>query len=127
MTAIDNRPTISHSRHRPSSRRALSVTALALVFLAGAISSAATEPTAAKKGGLHYNHDIRPILSDNCFACHGPDKNKRKAKLRLDVREVAVEKEAIVPGKPDASQLVKRIDTTDADELMPPPETHKVL
>src|SRR6266568_879499 len=49
---------------------------------------------------LGYNRDVRPLLSDNCFACHGPDKNQRKGELRLDVREAALEKEAIVPGKP---------------------------
>ena len=87
----------------------------------------AAQTSDANKGGLGYNHDIRPILSDNCFSCHGPDKNKRKAKLRLDVREVAVEKEAIIPGKPDESELVKRISTTDSDDVMPPPETHKTL
>src|SRR4051812_12124020 len=49
---------------------------------------------------ISYNREIRPILSDNCFFCHGPDINKRKAKLRLDVREDAIEKKAFVPGKP---------------------------
>src|SRR5436309_952923 len=127
MTTSDDHPTGGHGRRRPSPRRALSVTVSALAFLASATSSTASEPSAAKKGGLGYNHDIRPILSDNCFSCHGPDKNKRKAKLRLDVREVAVEKEAIIPGKPDESELVKRIYTTDADDVMPPPETHKTL
>src|SRR5207249_6389846 len=127
MTTSDDHPTGGHGRRRPSPRRALSVTVSALAFLASATSSTASEPSAAKKSGLRYNHDIRPILSDNCFFCHGPDKNKRKAKLRLDVREVAVEKEAILPGKPDESQLVKRIYTTDADDVMPPPETHKIL
>src|SRR5947208_9958393 len=76
---------------------------------------------------IGFNRDIRPILSENCFACHGPDKNQRKAKLRLDVREVAIEKEAIVPGKPEQSKLVEHIYTTNEDDLMPPPKTHKTL
>src|ERR1051326_7825598 len=96
-----------------------------LVLLASWPFSSVAESSPTKKGSLRYNHDIRPILSDNCFFCHGPDKNKRKAKLRLDVREVAVEKEAILPGKPDESRLVKRIYTTNADDPMPAAETHK--
>ncbi len=76
---------------------------------------------------LEFNRDIRPILSENCFQCHGPDKNKRKGKIRLDVREVVVEKKAIVPGKPEESKLVASIFSTDEDEVMPPPETHKSL
>src|SRR4051812_603767 len=72
---------------------------------------------------LTYNRDIRPILSDNCFACHGPAKQKHG--LRLDRQEVATKSlesgdPAIVPGKPDASELVTRIFATDADEQMPP-------
>ncbi|HEV8062679.1 MAG TPA: c-type cytochrome domain-containing protein [Gemmataceae bacterium] len=57
-----------------------------------------------------YNRDVRPILAENCFACHGPDKVARKADLRLDQREVAVAAEAIVPGKPDKSGLIERIN-----------------
>src|SRR2546425_1082641 len=112
---------------RLAAHQVLWVTVLAGLIFAGSTSSIAAQASAGKKSGLRYNHDIRPILSDDCFFCHGPDKNKRKAKLRLDVREVAVEKEAILPGKPDESQLVKRIYTTDADDVMPPPETHKIL
>src|SRR5688572_22017719 len=82
---------------------------------------------AADQGQVRFNQSIRPILSDNCFACHGPDANQRKGKLRLDVREAAIEKKAIVPGKPDESELIKRIFTTDEDDLMPPSESHKVL
>src|SRR4051794_6005208 len=80
-----------------------------------------------KAGKLQFNRDVRPILSENCFACHGPDKNKRKAKLRLDDRANALEKGAIVPGKPDESGLVVRILSDDETEAMPPPETHKKL
>jgi len=76
---------------------------------------------------LSYNRDIRPVLSENCFFCHGPDPNKRKGKLRLDVRAEATAKQAIVPGKPDESELVKRIFTKDPDDLMPPTESHKTL
>ena len=76
---------------------------------------------------LRYNRDIRPILSDNCFYCHGNDPSHRKAKLRLDVRESALEKEAFVPGKPSESELVKRIFAKSDDDLMPPPESHKAL
>src|SRR5882672_8815734 len=76
---------------------------------------------------ISYNRDIRPVLSDNCFFCHGPDPNKRKGKMRLDVREEALAKQTFVPGKPDESELIKRIFTTDTDDLMPPPDSHKVL
>ena len=85
--------------------------------------------TSSRSAGteIEFNRDIRPILSDNCFACHGPDKNQRKGKLRLDVREEAIEKKAIVPGQPDESELVKRLFTTVADDVMPPPDSHKQL
>lgn len=74
---------------------------------------------------------IRPILSDKCFACHGPDKDNQKAGLRLDVREAAVREQdgiaAIVPGNAAASEVVNRIDAADADEVMPPPEAKNPL
>ncbi len=76
-----------------------------------------------------YNRDIRPILSNNCFYCHGPDEKKREAKLRLDVRENALAEHdsghAIVPGKPDESELLSRILSHDKDEVMPPPKAKK--
>jgi hypothetical protein len=76
---------------------------------------------------INFNRDIRPILSDNCFQCHGPDRSQRKARLRLDDRESAIERQAIVPGKPEESELVARIFSTDPDDVMPPPDTHKTL
>lgn len=98
---------------------------LSLLFLsAAALSHAAEAPIPAK---IEFNRDIRPILSDNCFYCHGPDKNHRKAKLRLDVREEALAKEAFVPGKPDASELIKRLAPEDKDDLMPPADSNKKL
>ncbi len=75
---------------------------------------------------LSFNRDIRPILSDTCFFCHGPDAAHREADLRLDVEEIAKEY-AIVPGDVDASDFVSRIISGDPDELMPPPDSGKRL
>ncbi len=76
---------------------------------------------------LDFNRDIRPILSDNCFLCHGPAESTREADLRLDDREAAVASEAINPGDPDDSQLVERIESNDPDTMMPPPDSNKRL
>ncbi len=80
---------------------------------------------------VSFNRDIRPILSDNCFACHGPDKNQRKADLRLDTEEEALADRggyaAIVPGKPDESELYRRISAADAKQRMPPAKFGKKL
>ena len=80
---------------------------------------------------ISYNFHIRPILSDKCFACHGPDANKRKANFRLDIEDSAFAplKEtkgalAIVRGKPEQSELFKRISSKDPSYLMPSPESH---
>ncbi|HLX90985.1 MAG TPA: PSD1 and planctomycete cytochrome C domain-containing protein [Puia sp.] len=80
---------------------------------------------------ISFNFDIRPILSDKCFKCHGPDANHRQAHLRLDIRDSAYAplKEtkgayAIVPGKPAESELLKRITSSDITYMMPPPEAH---
>ena len=79
-------------------------------------------------GKLQFNRDIRPILAENCFACHGTDSAARKAKLRLDDRAAAIDKEAIVPGKPDESKLVERLFLPDDEKKrMPPPSSHKEL
>ena len=81
--------------------------------------------------GVRFNRDVRPILSENCFACHGQDAKKRKAKLRLDQRDGALVdrdgKRAIVPGKLETSELWRRINARDQDEVMPPPKSHKTL
>src|SRR5687768_3829720 len=82
----------------------------------------------AAEDQLDFNRDIRPILSNNCFKCHGPDDKERKgsddAGLRLDVEEDAKRKLpdgfAIVPGKPEQSELVNRIQSADEDVMMPP-------
>ncbi|MDW8197549.1 MAG: DUF1553 domain-containing protein [Gemmataceae bacterium] len=83
--------------------------------------------TTRNTSGIEYNRDIRPILAENCFACHGPDSAARKADLRLDQRDIAIQLQAIVPGQPDASEMIRRIMADDPHELMPPPKTNKKL
>ena len=81
---------------------------------------------------IDYARQIRPLLSDRCFKCHGPDDQERKAGLRLDVRDTALAKlesgqQAIVPSKSGESELMKRLESTDADLKMPPPDSGKTL
>ncbi len=76
---------------------------------------------------IRVGRDIRPILSDKCFFCHGPDPETREEDLRLDIREEAIAGKAFVPGNPEKSRLIKLINATDEDDLMPPPESHKSL
>ena len=87
--------------------------------------------SAAGVGAIDFQAEIRPLLSDRCFACHGPG-DKPKAGLRLDSLAAATDSKrrggpAIVPGKPESSLFIERIFSTDADEVMPPPESHKRL
>src|SRR5436190_8813560 len=86
----------------------------------------ATEPK------VDFNRDVRPILSDTCFTCHGPDDAKRKSGLRLDFKETAYKpaksgKTAIVPGDVAHSELIRRITTADEDDRMPPADSGKQL
>ena len=81
---------------------------------------------------LDFNRDVRPILSDRCFACHGPDGEDRQAGLRLDDREAAAAElasgaRAIVPGDPAQSEIIARITSTDPDVVMPPPRLNKPI
>ena len=76
---------------------------------------------------LEFNRDIRPLLAENCFACHGTDSKTRAAGLRLDLRDEAIDGGAITPGKPDESDLIERIFSDDPDQVMPPPDTKKKL
>ncbi len=86
-----------------------------LIFL---LAFPALLPAAPAK--VQFNRDVRPILSDKCFFCHGPDPKKREADLRLDERDAAVEAKAFLPGKAEVSELIQRVLTTDADDHMPP-------
>ncbi|MEN8864680.1 MAG: c-type cytochrome domain-containing protein, partial [Akkermansiaceae bacterium] len=78
-----------------------------------------------------FNREIRPILAENCFHCHGPDEKSREGGLRLDTFDGATEggefAEAVVPGKPEKSEMIVRIHSDDADELMPPPDSKRTL
>ncbi len=102
---------------------------LLAMLLAGGFAGRAQ---AAQGGVVGFNREIRPILSENCFRCHGPDEKKRKSGLRLDLREEALRPaksgaRAIVPGKTEESELVKRISSTDVEEAMPPHDSGKKL
>lgn len=102
--------------HRPSRAGLLAAAALAVVV-----------PAAVADEEIRYNRDIRPILMENCFACHGPDSAARKADLRLDLRENAIEAGAVLPDDPENSELLFRIDSEDEFDMMPPPSSHKQL
>jgi len=100
---------------------------IGLISIAGLMLCGAFRAQTAE---LRFNRDIRPIISDRCFKCHGPDSGSRKAKLRLDDPQSAFgprknpNEHAIVPGKPEQSVLVRRIFATDPDDVMPPPASH---
>ncbi|MFN7731319.1 MAG: DUF1553 domain-containing protein [Pirellula sp.] len=104
---------------------------LASVWLGLAASFALPSSLTLADEPIVFNRDIRPILSDNCFYCHGPDKNHRQADLRLDTQEglhgSAGQSGVVVAGKPEASSLLERIQSTDADQIMPPPDSGKTL
>jgi cytochrome c553 len=121
---------MDHSQFRTHLIHVFPPGAFLLTLTAMVLVARAEAPAGAAK--IEFNRDIRPILSDACFHCHGPDKNTRESGLRLDVREEALKEgdlgeRAIVPGKPEESDLVRRIFAEDEDEQMPPPEAHKVL
>ena len=103
----------------------------AVLFTASCFHSNKGEPSRKLPETVSFNFDIRPILSDKCFKCHGPDASHREAHLRLDIADSAYAalKEtkgayAIVPGKPGQSELLKRVSSTDLTYMMPPPDAH---
>lgn len=104
---------------------------LALLVMAG-LWPGVFDGVRGSTSDVDFNRDIRPILSDNCYACHGPDEAQRKAKLRLDQREDATKparsgETPIVPGEPSKSELIFRITTEDEDDRMPPVSTGKTI
>jgi len=105
-----------------------------LLVLCEVLGLSLAHPACAASGAtgtVNFTRDIRPILSDNCYQCHGPDEKARKAKLRLDTREGAFrikdDKAVILPGKSVESELIRRITSTDPDEVMPPPKSNRKL
>src|SRR5437016_2750482 len=111
--------------------RACSMTLAGLVSLIG-INGVAAESLRLGAAKVDFNREIRPILTENCYKCHGPDDGARKAKLRFDLREAALKpaksgKVAIVPGAPEKSEMIARVTTTDDDDRMPPLKTGKKL
>jgi hypothetical protein len=104
---------------------------LRLIFTTCVCAAVATADAHAADS-IDYNRQIRPLLSNHCFKCHGPDPEQRKAVFRLDVRESALAAAEsgeipIVPGNPAKSELIRRINATSADERMPPPAENKPL
>ncbi len=95
------------------------------LLLASSAAWAADDP--AVERSISFNTAIRPLLSEHCFACHGPDAAARKADLRLDRREDALTGELIIPGSAKTSELITRITSSDPELVMPPPETNKPL
>jgi hypothetical protein len=116
------------SRRLSIRRRATLPASLPRRLVALAVIGAALFPrcAAAESAPPDFDRDIRPILSDKCFFCHGPDAERREAELRLDNRAGAVES-VVVPGDPDASELIARIMSDDESTRMPPPESNLSL
>jgi cytochrome c553 len=113
-------------------RLAPSVGLLLALTSASAFGALAPAKSNANLAKADFNRDIRPILSEHCYACHGPDEKKRKAGLRLDVQEDAFKElksgsRALVAGDLSKSALVERIASTDPDEVMPPAKHNKPL
>jgi len=106
--------------------------AMSLAALAGPVAWSAPVERKPAGGAVDFQREVRPVLSQNCFLCHGPDEHERKGGLRLDVRENAVKPaksgvKAIVPGHPEQSELLARIRHGDPDEQMPPAKSGKKL
>ena len=110
--------------------RSLAVAAacLLLTLTLSARTSERAQPAAAATPPLSFNRDIRPILSNNCFACHGPDEKQRETKFHFDTREgMFLEEGVIVPGSAAKSLLVKKINEPNAEDRMPPPDSGHAL
>lgn len=111
-------------RHNGTIVRVNSSFAAVLLMISGA-------GAAPLQKSVDFSRDILPILADTCFTCHGPDQEQRVSELRLDVRDSALADHdgirAIVPGKPEASELVRRITSRDKDDRMPPPDARRQL
>jgi hypothetical protein len=101
------------------------------VLVAGVAAVSCTDSGVELPEAVEFNQHVRPILSNSCLPCHGPDGAAREADLRLDIRELAIAERngvrAIVPNDPDASELVRRIEHADVEERMPPAESERTI
>jgi len=130
MIRDQNRPRFSQCTSRLASKFRLILAMLVACTIGPACFAEVTPKTESKT--VLFNRDIRPILTDKCFQCHGPDPKQRKGKLRLDqargaLAPAASGSVAIVPGKIDESELFRRINSDDPEERMPPPKSGKSL
>lgn len=126
----DRGPKHSSRLHQTWLRGGLFLIALFLALGPRGVRAANPDP----KNKVDFNFQVRPILADRCFKCHGPDEKARKAKLRLDlpesaysIRDTNKQTRAIVPSHPERSELVRRITTSDDDDRMPPPASNLTL
>jgi len=109
-------------------KKAISILAV-IIFCTGMFQCKESGTAVKVPKNVDFNFDIRPILVQNCYLCHGPDPSSRKADLRLDTFEGATAQReegnpAIVPGNISKSEMIKRITHHDADAMMPPPESN---
>ena len=113
----------------PGARNYSSACQSLLSFFCASLILTVTSPSSVQ--AIDFNQDIRPLLSNNCFACHGPDAETREADLRLDIRKDAIKDndgiQAIVPGNAKESEIILRIFSDDPDSVMPPPDSQKKL
>ena len=121
------RPDVSAEKSLPNFMERLSfgLPSNVAVILVAAFVASSCAPHLTGTEPIDFNRDIRPILSENCFYCHGQDSNKRQAGLRLDQREEAITAGAIQPGDLGGSELIARIDSTDPELVMPPPTSNR--
>lgn len=118
---------LSLRQHAIGVAPALLVLALVAGLSTGSSQAIAETSQSEAEQELKFNRDIRPILSENCFQCHGPDDDNRSAGLRLDDRDAAIEAGAILEGDPEYSEMIARVTSDDPDVLMPPPWSKKTL
>jgi hypothetical protein len=124
MASLNSKDVLEPERRQPACGVRTLVVALATLATVWTTGCHWREPHAGFSGHLDYNQDVQPILASHCFSCHGPDPETRKAGLRLDLAEGAMKKrpghrDAIVPGHPEQSELIKRIESKDPHHLMP--------
>lgn len=119
LAGLENRNNVSLLLRRI--RNSIRPTNFVYHFMLAAILASTT--IVAGDEPVEFNRDVQPILAKHCFACHGRDEDSREADLRLDQRESVITAEALVPGKPDESELITRVESNDPDLKMPPPDS----